>query len=82
MAIKPKKKKEREMPTTNNAKYHFHVKEVIENSEKVTKHTRQKITAILIANMRIGERERRIKKQKNANIKRFFEHHHLMISFH
>lgn len=42
MAIKPKKKKEREMPTTNNPKYHFHVKEVIENSEKVTKHTRQK----------------------------------------
>lgn len=71
------------MPTTNNAKYHFHVKEVIENSEKVTKHTRQKITAILIANMRIGgEREREIKKQKNANIKRFFEHHHLTISFH
>lgn len=52
------------MPTTNNAKYHFHVKEVIENSEKVTKHTRQKITAILIANMRIGERERDKKAKK------------------
>lgn len=66
MAIKPKKKKEREMPTTNNAKYHFHVKEVIENSEKVTKHTRQKITAILIANMRIGGERERDKKAKKC----------------
>ena len=59
------------MPTTSNAKYHFHVirqhKEVRENSGKVTEHTRQKITAILIANMRIaqkigGERDNNSKK--------------------
>ena len=48
------------MPTTSKAKYHYHVirqhKEMKKNSGKVTEHTRQKITAILIANMRIAQK--------------------------